>query len=109
MTGMSSDQMIQFARAIGLEVSLATFGMLEDVLLKIGGKTGRNVIEKEVESLLRSVRRGPLSWRVWLHVLFIICRPLQIRLIVIVWRVIFRSNHVPVGRQMRLWTSLEQK
>ena len=43
---MSSDQMIQFARAIGLEVSLATFGMLEDVLLKIGRKTGRNVGEK---------------------------------------------------------------
>ena len=46
LTGMSSDQMIQFARAIGLEVSLATFGMLEDVLLKIGKKTGRNVGEK---------------------------------------------------------------
>ena len=46
LTGMSSDQMIHFARAIGLEVSLATFGMLEDVLLKIGRKTGRNVGEK---------------------------------------------------------------
>ena len=46
LTGISSDQMIQFARAIGLEVSLATFGMLGDVLLKIGGKTGRNVGEK---------------------------------------------------------------
>ena len=46
VTGMSSDQMIQFARAVGLEVSLATFGMLEDVLLKIGGKTGRNVGER---------------------------------------------------------------
>ena len=46
LTGMSSDQMIQFARAIGLEVSLATFGMLEDVLLKTGRKTGRNVGEK---------------------------------------------------------------
>ena len=44
--GMSSDQLIQFARAIRLEVSLATCGMLEDVLLKIGGKTGRNVSEK---------------------------------------------------------------
>ena len=43
VTGMSSDQMIQFARAVGLEVFLATFGMLEDVLLKIGGTTGRNV------------------------------------------------------------------
>ena len=38
--------MIQFARAMGLEVSLATFGMLEDVLLKIGGKAGRNVGDK---------------------------------------------------------------
>ena len=46
LTGMSSDQMIQFARAIGLEVSVATFGMLEDVLLKISKKTGRNVGEK---------------------------------------------------------------
>ena len=46
VTGMSSYQMIQFARAVGLEVSLATFGMLEDVLLKVGGKTGRNVGER---------------------------------------------------------------
>ena len=46
MTGMSSDQMIQFAGAIGLEVSLSTFEMLEDVLLKNGGKAGRNVGEK---------------------------------------------------------------
>ena len=46
LTGLSSDQMIQFARAVGLEVSLATFGMLEDVLLKIGKKTGRNFGEK---------------------------------------------------------------
>ena len=44
VTGMSSDQMIQFA--IGLEVSLAIYGMLENVLLKIGGKTGRNAGEK---------------------------------------------------------------
>ena len=46
LTGMSSAQMIQFARAIGLEVSLATFGMLEDVLLKIGRTAGRNVGEE---------------------------------------------------------------
>ena len=46
LTGMSSDQMIQFARAVGLEFSLATFGLLQDVLLKIGGKTGRNVDER---------------------------------------------------------------
>ena len=41
VTGMSVDQLIQFAKGAGLEVSLATFGMLEDVLLKIGGKGGR--------------------------------------------------------------------
>ena len=46
LTGMSSDQMIQFAGAVGLEFSSATFGMLEDLLLKIGKKTGRNVGEK---------------------------------------------------------------
>ena len=46
LTGMRSDQMIQFARAIGLEVSLATFGMLEDVLLKIGGKIGKSIGER---------------------------------------------------------------
>ena len=46
LTGLSSDQMIQFARAIELEDSVATFGMLGDVLLKIGKKTGRNVGEK---------------------------------------------------------------
>ena len=43
---MSSDRIIQFARAYGLEFALATFEMLEDVLLKIGGKTGKNVGEK---------------------------------------------------------------
>ena len=43
LTGMSSDQMIQFARAVRLEVSLATFGMLDDALVKIGRKAGRNV------------------------------------------------------------------
>ena len=33
-TSFSADQMIQFARAVGLEVSLASFGMLEDLLVK---------------------------------------------------------------------------
>ena len=46
LTRLSSDQMIQFARAIGLEGSLATFGMLEDVLLKSGRRSERNVCEK---------------------------------------------------------------
>ena len=46
-TSFSADQMVQFARAAGLEVSLASFGVLEDLLLKAnligrdggGGKT----------------------------------------------------------------------
>ena len=33
-TSFSADQMIQFARAVGLEVPLPSFGMLEDRLLK---------------------------------------------------------------------------
>ena len=39
-TGFKADQMIQFARAVGLEVSLASYGMLEDLLLKAGGGGG---------------------------------------------------------------------
>ena len=58
LTEMSSDQTIQFARAIELEVSLATFGMLEDVLLKTDGKAGRNDGDKgsgQSASLSRAV------------------------------------------------------
>ena len=58
VTGMSSDQMIQFARAVGLEVLSATFGMLEDVLLKIGGKTGRNVGERGTGQSVSHSRSG---------------------------------------------------
>ena len=39
-TSCRADQMIQFARAVGLEVSLASYGMPEDLLLKarvVGG------------------------------------------------------------------------
>ena len=53
LTGMSSDQMIQFARAIGLEVSLATFEMLEDVLLKLVETLEGMLVTKAVDSLLR--------------------------------------------------------
>ena len=90
LTGMSSDQMIQFARAIGLEVLLATFGMLEDVLLKIGGKTGRNVGDKssgQSGSISRAGSSLPL-WRVLLHFHFIPCPQLRNLLVVILWRVI---------------------
>ena len=36
-TSFSADQMIQFARAVGLEVSIAYYSMLEDLLLKARG------------------------------------------------------------------------
>ena len=39
-TSFSADQMIQFARAVGLEVSLASYSMHEDLLLKAGGGSG---------------------------------------------------------------------
>ena len=80
--------MIKFARVIGLEVSLATFGMLEDVLLKIGGMTGKMLVTKAVDSLLRLVGQGPQLWRVLLRVNFILCPLLQNRLVVILLRLI---------------------
>ena len=36
-TSFSADQLIQFVRAVGLEVSLASYSMLEDLLLKARG------------------------------------------------------------------------
>ena len=72
LTEMSLDQIIQFARATGLEVSWATFGMIEDVLLKIGGKTGM-FLTYEADSLFCLVGRGPQLWRVVLHARFILC------------------------------------
>ena len=39
-TSFSADQMIQFARALGLEVSLASYELLEDLLLKATGGGG---------------------------------------------------------------------
>ena len=101
LTGMSSDQIIQFARAIGLEVSLATFGMLEDVLLKIGGKTGRSIGERGSGQSASLGRSGSTVVESMASRLFVLCQPLQSRVIVIVWWVILRSNHVLVGRQMR--------
>ena len=56
-TSFSADQMIEFARAVGLEVSLASFGMLEDLLLKAnligrggGGGGGKASIRSALSS-----------------------------------------------------------
>ena len=43
-TSFSADQMIQFARAVGLEVSLASYNMLEDLLLKATGGSGGHLV-----------------------------------------------------------------
>ena len=40
ITSFSADQLIQFARAVGLKVSLASYSMLEDLLLKARGSSG---------------------------------------------------------------------
>ena len=43
-TSFSEDQMIQFARAVGLEMSLASYSMLEDLLLKARGGSGAHAM-----------------------------------------------------------------
>ena len=43
-TSFSADQMIQFARAVGLEVSLASYNMIEDMLLKARGFSGAHTV-----------------------------------------------------------------
>ena len=109
LTGMSSDQVIQFARAVGLEVSSATSGMLEDVLLKIGGKTGRNFGEKGSEQSASRSRSGSTVMEGVASRSFYSLPRLQSHLIVIVWWVIFHSKLVPVDKQMQSWASREQK
>ena len=55
-TSFSADQMIQFARAVGLEVSLASYGMLEDLLLKARGGGGFQSVGSR-----HSIGRSPFS------------------------------------------------
>ena len=43
-TSFSANQMTQFARAVGLEVSLACYSMLEDLLLKARGGSGGHLV-----------------------------------------------------------------
>ena len=43
-TSYSAGQMIQFARAVGLEVFLASYGMLEDLLLKARVAGGDQIV-----------------------------------------------------------------
>ena len=54
-TSISADQMIQFARVVGLEVSVASNGMLEDLLLKAGVGGGDRPVGSR-----HSIGRSPL-------------------------------------------------
>ena len=63
-TSFSADQMIQFARAVGLEVSPASYGMLEDLLLKArGGKRVHPVTSRYPagQSPFPSIARSSMS------------------------------------------------
>ena len=77
-TNFTADQIVQFASVLGLEVSLAKCGMLEDLLLKTnligrgggGGKaSSRSAFSSHAETSV-----GDLEI-VWHHVLCIRCRP----------------------------------
>ena len=45
-TSLSANQMIQFARAVGLEVTLASYGLLKVLLLRPWGVSGLGVREQ---------------------------------------------------------------
>ena len=75
-TSFSADQMIQFAKAVGLQVSLASFGMLEDLLLKanlIGG--GGGVEEMRPVGRCSIVVPRQMLEIVWHLIICIPCQP----------------------------------
>ena len=53
-TSLSADQMIQVARAVGLEVILASYRHLEDLFLRARGASGLGVREQRGRSPLTS-------------------------------------------------------
>ena len=74
-TSFSAGQMIKFARAVGLKVSLASFGMLEDLLLKANLIEGRGGGGRYPVSQRSPVLPEQVLAIVWYHALFIRCRP----------------------------------
>ena len=78
-TSFSADQMIQFARAVGLEVSLASYSMPEDLLLKVRGAV-EPILRRQV-ILQEGHHSRVLPDRQWAIVLLlgrlIRCLPLQ--------------------------------
>ena len=77
-TSLSADQLIQFARAVGLEVTLASYNMLEDLLLKArwGSRVHRVTSRySAAQSPFRSVAGSSMGKKL-LHDRFIHCRQL---------------------------------
>ena len=76
-TSFSADQMIRFARFVRLEVSLASFGMLEDLFLKANliGRGGG--LGKASSKSMYSSRAGTSLVDMWRRFLCILCRPEQ--------------------------------
>ena len=54
-TSLSANLMIQFARAVGLKVTLASYGLLEDLLLRSWGVSGLGVREQRRRSSFPSL------------------------------------------------------
>ena len=102
-TSFSADQMIQFARAVGLEVSLASYGMLEDLLLKAGVVVDFNLLGRVI--LLGGPRSLVLldlaGATVSLRGRIIHYQPLQKLMLVMLWvEVKYCRSHALVNKLM---------
>ena len=107
-TGMNANQNFEFAKAVGLEASLATFGVLEGSLLKICGKTGRGAGSDRVgvESHLPLARLHLLLSRVLSSFLFTFCLVSLSQLVATRCQIFATTHIVVVVMQMRPWVSI---
>ena len=100
-SSFSADQTIQFARAMGLEVSLASYGMLEDLLLKARVGGGDELVGSRY-----SIGRSPFPIaraRVSLHGLIIHNRLLQRLMLVMLWVLEnYCRSRAPVNKLIRV-------
>ena len=105
-TSFNVDQMIQFARAVGLEVSLASYSMLEDLLLKARKASGAHSLTSRYtggKSPFPSVA-GSSRGIVLLLGRFILCRlSVKLRVRMLLWVEMLLKNLVFADRQMLVW------
>ena len=107
-TSFSADQMIQFARAVGLEVSLASYSMLEDLLLKSKGAVEPRL---RLHGILQESHHSRVFQdRQWVIVLllgrFILCQlSLRLRVRMLWWVEMLLKNRVLADRQTLGWLS----